>query len=38
MDFEKRNHTYRYVMLIVVTALVTFLITAVGMYNYYVKT
>ena len=38
MDFEKRNNTYKYVMLIVVTALVTFLITAVGMYNYYVKT
>ena len=38
MDFEKRNNTYKYVMLVVVTALVTFLITAVGMYNYYVKT
>ena len=38
MDFEKRNNTYKYVMLVVVNALVTFLITAVGMYNYYVKT
>ena len=38
MDFEKRNNTYKYVMLVVVTALVTFLLTAVGMYNYYVKT
>lgn len=38
MDFDKRNNAYKYVMLVVVTALVTFLITAVGMYNYYVKT
>ncbi|MBQ3145580.1 MAG: S41 family peptidase [Clostridia bacterium] len=36
--FEKHNNIYRYLMLIIVTALITFLITAIGMYNYYVKT
>ena len=38
MDFEKRNNIYKTVMLIVVTALVTFLITAIGVSNYYEKT
>ena len=38
MDFDKENNIYRNVMMVVITALVTFLITAVGMYNYYVKT
>ena len=38
MNFEKKNTIYKSIMLIVVTALVTFLITAVGVYNYYVKT
>lgn len=38
MNFEKKNNIYKSVMLITVTALVTFLITVIGMYNYYVKT
>lgn len=38
MDFEKKNNIYKYVMLITVTILITFLVTAIGMYNYYVKT
>ena len=38
VKFEKNNNLYRYVMLIIVTALITFLVTAVGIYNYFVKT
>lgn len=38
MNFEKKNNIYRSIMLITLTALITFLITAIGMYNYYVKT
>ena len=38
MNFEKRNRIYKTIMLITVTILVTFLITAVGMYNFFVKT
>lgn len=38
MNFEKKNNIYKSVMLITVTALVTFLITVIGMYNYYIKT
>lgn len=38
MDFEKKNNIYKSVMLITVTVLITFLVTAVGMYNFYIKT
>lgn len=38
MNFEKKNNIYKSIMLITVTALVTFLITAIGLYNYYFKT
>lgn len=38
MDFEKKNRAYKSVMLVIVTALITFLITAIGMYNYVTKT
>lgn len=39
IEFEKNNNNfYRYVMLIIVTVLITFLVTAVGVYNYFVKT
>lgn len=38
MNFEKKNRIYKVIMLITVTALVTFLITAVGMYNFFIKT
>ena len=38
MNFEKKNNIYKSLMLIIVTALITFLITAVGVYNFYIKT
>jgi len=38
MDFEKRNNIYRIIMLIVVTAIITFLITSIGVLHYYEKT
>ncbi|MDO5556049.1 MAG: S41 family peptidase [Clostridia bacterium] len=38
MNFEKKNSIYKAVMIIIVTALVTFLTTTVGMYNYYSRT
>lgn len=38
MNFEKKNRIYKMIMLTTVTALVTFLITSVGMYNFFVKT
>lgn len=34
MNFEKKNNIYRIIMIILVTAFVTFLITMVGFYNY----
>ena len=36
-DFEKRNKVYKIIMMILVTAFITFVVTATGMYNYYVK-
>lgn len=38
MDFEKRNNIYKGIMLVIITALITFLITAIGVSNYYEKT
>ena len=38
MNFEKKNNIYKSIMLIAVTAMVTFLITSIGIYNYYIKT
>lgn len=38
MDFEKRNNIYKGIMLVVITGLITFLITAIGVSNYYEKT
>lgn len=39
IEFEKNNNNfYRYIMLVIVTILITFLVTAVGVYNYFVKT
>lgn len=38
MEFDKKNRIYKMIMLVTVTALITFLITAVGMYNYFIKT
>ena len=38
MDFEKRNNIYRIVMLVAVTILITFLVTAIGLSHYYETT
>ena len=38
MNFEKKNYIYKMTMLATLTALVTFLLTVVGMYNFFVKT
>ena len=38
MDFEGKNKAYKSVMLVIVTALITFLVTSIGMYNYITKT
>lgn len=38
MDFEKKNNIYKTIMIILVTALVASVITAVAMYNYYTNT
>lgn len=38
MNFEKKSTIYKNVMIIIVTALVTFLITTTLIYNYYLKT
>lgn len=38
MNFDKKNNIYKTVMIIVVTALVTFLIASIIFYNYYMKT
>lgn len=38
MNFDKKNNIYKITMVIIVTVLVTFLITSVGFYNYYMKT
>lgn len=38
MNFEKKRNTYKVVMIVIVTALVTFLLSSVAFYNYYMKT
>ena len=38
MDFEKKNNTYKMIMLVVITVLITFLITAIGVSNFYENT
>lgn len=38
MDFDKKNKTYKAVMLIITTALITFILTTTGMYNFLAKT
>lgn len=38
MNFDKKNSIYKTVMVIIVTALVTFLIASIVFYNYYIKT
>lgn len=34
MNFEKKNNIYKAIMLVLITALITFLLTSIGMYNY----
>ena len=38
MENNKANKVYKVVMLILITAILTFMITSIGMYNYFVKT
>lgn len=38
MNFEKKNNIYRTAMIIIVTAIITFMATSVILYNYYFKT
>ena len=38
MNFDKKNNIYKISMIIIVTVLVTFLITSIIFYNYYIKT
>ena len=38
VEFEKNNNIYKYIMLVVVTAVITVLATAVVCYNYFIKT
>ena len=38
MESSKANKIYKVIMLILITAIVTFMITSIGMYNYFVKT
>ncbi len=38
MNFDKKNNIYKISMIIIVTVLITFLITSVIFYNYYMKT
>ena len=38
MNFEKKNSIYKIIMLIIVTALITFLVSSILFYNYYLKT
>lgn len=38
MNFEKKNNIYRVAMIIIVTAIITFIVTSVLLYNFYFKT
>ena len=38
MENNKANKVYKVVMLILITAIVTFMVTSIGMYNYFMKT
>ena len=38
MDFEKKNSIYKSIMIVIVTVIITYLITAISLYNYFVKT
>jgi len=36
-DFEKKNNNYKIIMLVLITAFITFMVTSISFYNYYVK-
>lgn len=38
MEFDKKTKTYKTIMLIITTALITFILTSIGVYNYFIKT
>lgn len=38
MNFDKKNNIYKILMVIIVTALITFLLASIIFYNYYIKT
>lgn len=38
MEFNKKNKAYKSIMLVILTALITFLLTTIGVYNYFTKT
>lgn len=38
MESSRANKVYKVIMLILITAIVTFMVTSIGMYNYFVKT
>ena len=38
MEDNNKSKVYKIIMLIIMTALVTFMITSIGMYNFYTKT
>lgn len=38
MEFDKKRSAYKSIMLVILTALITFLLTTIGVYNYFTKT
>lgn len=38
MENSKRDRIYKVIMLVIITAVLTFMVTSIGMYNYYTKT
>lgn len=38
MEDNKNNTMYRAIMLVIITAIVTFMVTSIGMYKYFIKT
>ena len=38
MDSERKNIVYKSIMLVLITAMLTFMLTTIGIYNYFTKT
>ena len=38
MENSKKDKIYKIIMLVIITAIVTFMVTSIGMYNYLTKT